>query len=349
MQTEEVLDRLGCYVLPGAAADPREGLEQAKAAETIGARSVWIGERYDSKDLPTLASAIGQVTSRVGIGAAVTHPGLRHPMVLASMGQTLQALTGDRFVLGLGRSAAWRWKAYGVKAPTLRSLGDIADILRALWAGETVAYDGPLGTFPQLRLPVVLDVTPPPLLLAAIGPKTLELAGRSYDGVILHPMLTPDGVKRSVETVRTAAEQAGRDPDAVRCIAAVVVAPDADEQAARLAVHARAAGYLSVKGLGDALTEANGWSVDDLAAYRAHPELVKLEGRPADKALSRPELIDLALTLPDGWLSEASVVGTSAECVTRLGDYLDAGATEIILHGTDPSGLLPLFNHEETA
>src|SRR6202042_3061928 len=109
---------------------------------------------------------IGQATSRVRIGAAFTSPGLRHPMVLASMGQTLQALTGGRFLLGLGRSASWRWAAYGQPSPTLAALADIAGILRRLWDGQTVEYDGPLGRFPQLRLPVVLDAAPPPLLLA---------------------------------------------------------------------------------------------------------------------------------------------------------------------------------------
>lgn len=100
----EQLDRLGCYVLPGAAHDLREGLEQARDAEALGLGTVWIGERYDSKDLPSLASALGQVTERVRIGAAIAHPILRHPMVLASMGQTLQSLTGGRFALGSGRS-----------------------------------------------------------------------------------------------------------------------------------------------------------------------------------------------------------------------------------------------------
>ena len=159
------LDRLGCYVLPGGVPDPRPGLQQAQVAEHLGFGTAWLSERYDTKDLPALASAIGQVTSRIGIAAGITHPGLRHPMVLASMGQTLQALTDERFALGFGRSAAWRWQAYGVAAPTLRSLGDTADILRRLWAGETVAYDGPLGRFPALRLAQRADVQPPPVLL----------------------------------------------------------------------------------------------------------------------------------------------------------------------------------------
>ena len=70
-------------------------------------------------------------------------------MVLASMGQTMQALTGGRFMLGFGRSAAWRWRAYGVPAPTNASLADSAGILRRLWAGQTVSYDGPAGSFPS--------------------------------------------------------------------------------------------------------------------------------------------------------------------------------------------------------
>ena len=105
------LDRLGCYVLPGGVPDPRPGLQQAQVAEHLGFGTAWISERYDTKDLPALASAIGQVTSRIGIAAGITHPGLRHPMVLASMGQTLQALTDERFALGFGRSAPWRWQA----------------------------------------------------------------------------------------------------------------------------------------------------------------------------------------------------------------------------------------------
>ena len=51
-------------------------------------------------------------------------------MVLASMGQTLQSLSNERFVLGLGRSAEWRWRNYGQPSPTLASMGDTADILR---------------------------------------------------------------------------------------------------------------------------------------------------------------------------------------------------------------------------
>ena len=89
---------LGCYVLPGGVSDPGPVIAQAQAAEIQGLGTVWIGERYDTKDLPSLAGALSQTTERVRIAAGITHPGLRHPMVLASMGQTLQALSGGRFM-----------------------------------------------------------------------------------------------------------------------------------------------------------------------------------------------------------------------------------------------------------
>src|SRR6202034_4554206 len=150
--TSVPLTRLGAYVLPGAAPDPPAGIGQARATEQMGLGTVWIGERYDTKDLGALAGALSQVTNRVQIAAGITHSYLRHPMVLASMGQTLQALTGGRFLLGFGRSASWRWAAYGQPAPTLAALADIAGILRRLWDGQTVTYDGALRRFPQLPL-----------------------------------------------------------------------------------------------------------------------------------------------------------------------------------------------------
>jgi 5,10-methylenetetrahydromethanopterin reductase len=331
---------LGAYVLPGAAPDPATGLDQARATERLGLGSVWIGERYDTKDVAALAGAISQVTERVRVGAAITHPYLRHPMVLASMGQTLQSLTGGRFRLGLGRSAQWRWAAYGAPSPTLAALADAADILRRLWRGETVAYEGPLGRFPQLRLPVVLPVEPPPLLLAAVGPKTIAVAGRHYDGVILHPLLTPDAVRRSADILRAAAADSGRDPQSVRCYATAV----SDEERA-LAIEARAAGYLSVPGLGDAIARVNGWSEDDLAHYRSQRMLADLGGKTADKHLTRQQLIELCAALPPSWLPSSTAAGTVEQVSSVLARYLAAGADEIILHGVVGERLAPLAAH----
>jgi len=317
-------------------------VDQARCAEAAGLGTAWIGERYDTKDLPSLAGALTQTTTALRIGAAITHTQLRHPMVLASMGQTIQALSNGRFLLGFGRSAAWRWRDYGEPMPTLASLGDVAQILHRLWAGETVDYEGPAGRFPRLRLPQRPDVDPPPVLLAAVGPRTLALAGAHFDGVILHPFLTTDALAASVQAVRTAAAEAGRDVTRVRCYATVVVAPEQSSEEMETAVNARGAGYFHVAGLGDALVAANGWDAAALARYRSHPTLLAIGDRQADKALSRAELIEVSRSLPDHWLASSSATGTAAQCAVRLAEYLDAGADELILHGTTAEYLAPL-------
>jgi probable F420-dependent oxidoreductase len=332
MSTNPV-DRLGAYILPGGVKDPRRGLDEARTAEASGLGALWLGERFDTKDFAAVLGAVSQVTTAIKLGVGITPMSVRHPMVLASAGQTLQALASGRFRFGFGRSASWRWTGYGVPEPTLASMRDIAAILRRLWAGETVSYEGPAGHFPNIRLPQITGLEPPPLYLAAVGPRTLALAGSAFDGAILHPFLTRDAVRESTRIVRAAAEAVGRDPAAVRIVATVVTAPDMSADDAALAINARGAGYLEVQGLGDMIIQANGWGAADLAAYRNDPRLRALGGKTADKHMSRAELIELTKVLPAHWIPSSSASGTSAECAAVLRGYLDAGADEILIHG----------------
>ena len=99
-------------------------------------------------------------------------------------------------IIGIGRSVDAMWAAVGLPKSTNASIIDHADIFRRLCRGEKVRYDGPAGTFPSLRLNDVPDQPVPPLVFAAIGPKALALAGRHFDGVLLHPFLTPEAVRR---------------------------------------------------------------------------------------------------------------------------------------------------------
>ncbi|HEY3669725.1 MAG TPA: TIGR03857 family LLM class F420-dependent oxidoreductase, partial [Acidimicrobiia bacterium] len=95
-----------------------------------------------------------------------------------------------------------------------------------------------------------------------------------------------------------------------------------------------AAGYLQLRGLGDAIAAANEWNADDLARYRALPELAALGERSADKSLDRDQLVELSRTLPPDWLPSSSAVGDDATCAAQLRTYLAAGADELVLHGT---------------
>jgi 5,10-methylenetetrahydromethanopterin reductase len=217
---------LGAYVLPGRASDPRAAIGQAAAAQRLGLRTLWVSERWGTKDLGVLAGAISQVTSTIKIGSGITHFQSRHPAVLASLAMTAQALSDGRMVIGVGRSVDAMWDAVGLARSTNASIVDSAEIFRRLCRGEKVRYSGPAGCFPSLRLNDVPDQPVPPLVFAAIGPKGLGSAGRHFDGVLLHPFLTPDAVRRSVRIVREAEQDSGRRAGSVRVYATVVVACD---------------------------------------------------------------------------------------------------------------------------
>jgi 5,10-methylenetetrahydromethanopterin reductase len=329
---------LGAYVLPGRVSDPRPVIDQARAAEKLGLGTVWLSERWGTKDFAVLAGALGQVTTNTRIASGITHFGVRHPAVLASMAMTAQALTGGRIVLGFGRSVAAMWKAVGLPPVTNQMLADSADILRRLCQGNKVSYEGPAGRFPAMRLADLPDALPPPLVLAAIGPKTLALAGTHFDGVLLHPFLTPDAVARSAATVRAAAQAAGRDPAAVRVYATVVTASGLPPEEEAAVVGGRAVTYFAIPGFGEQLAEVNGWDTAPLKLLREHPQVSGAKGA-ADFKRTRDQLTGASAVLPARWLDSAAAVGSPEECVARLGEYLAAGADELVLHGSTPDQL----------
>jgi probable F420-dependent oxidoreductase len=179
-------------------------------------------------------------------------------------------------------------------------------------------------------------------VLAAIGPKTLALGGAHFDGVLLHPFLTPEAVARSVKAVRSAAEEAGRDPASVRVYATVVTACGlpAEEEAA--VVGGRAVTYFQIPGFGERLAEANGWDPAVLRGLREHPQLAGVRGS-ADFSRTRDQLTGAAGTLPPEWLHSSSAVGSPTHCADRLRDYRTAGADELVLHGSSPEQLAPVI------
>jgi 5,10-methylenetetrahydromethanopterin reductase len=333
---------LGAYVLPGRSnPDPRVAVHQACAAEEVGLGSVYLSERFATKDLGVLGGAIAQATSRVTITAAATHVQTRHPLALASLGLALQALSDERFVLGFGRAVPAVWKAQGLPAASDRLLTDGMDVLRRLWAGEEVSYDGPLGTFPSLKLSDRPDVVPPPVLLTAIGPQALRLAGTHFDGALLHAFLTPEGHRRSVDALHAAAEAAGRRPEQVRAYGMVVVAADLPRDEVDSRVRARLVTYLDAPKLGESLVAANGWDRRVLDALKAHPLVRALDGRTADGGLTVEQLVEVSAVVPDEWFEQGAAVGTTEHCAAVLRSVLASGADEVIVHGSTPDLLGP--------
>lgn len=338
---DALFNRFGTYILPGRVTDPRRGIEEAKEAERIGLGCVWISERYASKEPAVLSGAVGEQTSRIRI-TGTFYATMRNPIVTASVGDIMQSMSGGRYRVMFARAVPAYLKMLGSPPITFERLADCISICRRLWAGETVNYDGILGSFPALKLTDRFDGPPPPVIFTAIGPKALAFAGAHCDGVLLHPFVSPQGVANSARIVREAAEKAGRDPASVRIYHNIIVAPDLARDEEDAVVRGRAITYFELPGFGDLIVEINGWDKSVLDSIRSHPQIAALNGKPADQAFTRQELVEVGRILPQQWIDEGAAVGPAAACADQLMAYLDAGADEILLHGSAPKDMGPL-------
>ncbi len=188
--------------------------EQARAA---GVSSVWMTQHLGF-DALTLISSWG-VEGNVEVGTAVIPVQTRHPVVLAEQALTAQALCGGRLALGLGLAHADTLEGlYGL--PRRRSVSYLSDYLStldALMAGKRATPNESFSF--STRIGAELPPTPPSVLIAALGPRMLQLAGERTAGTITW-MTGAATIESYVSpTIRAAAEAAGRpDPRVVVCL-----------------------------------------------------------------------------------------------------------------------------------
>ena len=174
------------------------------------------GWTYDSHLLwqdsfPLLALA-ANATSTLKLGHCVTNPGTRDPTVVASSYATLHDISDGRMVMGIGRGDSAR-RTIGQQPVRVAEFERSLAMIRELMNGRTVSWNER-----ELELGWVRPELPEiPMFVAGYGPKALAVAGRVSDGVIVQ-LADPVIIEWIMATARAAAEEAGRDPDALACI-----------------------------------------------------------------------------------------------------------------------------------
>ncbi len=332
----DLLPELGCYLLAGGALTSAPLPAEVRDAEALGLGAAFISERYNVKEAATLSGAAGAASTSIGLATAATNHNSRHPLVTASFATTMHRLTGGRFALGLGRGIAPLQAAYGLPPITTAQLEDMVGVLRRLFRGEVIfGHEGPIGSYPVLHLDASFDEAIP-LLLVAFGPRSLALAGRAFDAVVLHTFFTDETTARAVATVRRAAEEAGRDPAAVRVWSCFATVPDDLPEDVRLKrTVGRLATYL--QGYGELMVTTNGWDPAVLARFRADPVVAGFPGA-LDAAADTATLEHVATLLPDAWLA-AAATGDAQACARAVRNQFDLGVDGVILHGSPPADL----------
>ena len=209
------MDRVSLVATAGGV---RELAEAARLAEEAGFASVWATEFYDRSATVALA-AMAEATEAIELGSAIAYAFGRTPLVLAAEARDLDELCDGRLTLGLGtgtRRMQQEWHGIDGEHPASR-MEELVPLLRRLWR----LHEGPIdhaGRFYRLRVQPTAPVAPPrrvdiPVYMAGVNPRMIEAAGFVSDGLVGHPLFSPEYV---AEVVRPAlargAERAGREP-----------------------------------------------------------------------------------------------------------------------------------------
>jgi probable F420-dependent oxidoreductase len=330
----EVSD-VSLYVRGGRLRSSAEVVPDAVEAERIGISRLWLSERYDLKEAGVLLGGMAARTTRLKLGTAALFPRSRTLLLTAALGSTMHSAFGPRFTLGLGRSMSAYVANANLKEMSFAELADYPGLLRRLWAGESVDYDGPVGTFRDLHMADTYPGPAPEIYSVCLGgPRACTVAAEAgFDGVYLQPFMTAEAVHRSVTYLRTACESIGRDPASIRLVAPMVSAPELDDERARAYLHARMVTYLGQPGMVEAYARINGWDPALADPVREHPLFADDPDR-VDHNFHRDQLMEVAKLVPDEWVYPTSLTGSVADCVATMAQYKAAGADEICFYGS---------------
>ena len=191
-------------------------VDMAKKAEGLGFSHTWTFDSHVLWQEPfVIYSRILAETENMVVGPMVTNPGTRDWTVLASLFATLNDMYDGRTICGMGRGdSALRY--IGKKPTTLATVVEAMEVIKALVAGEEIIYNDT-----KLSIPWIEDGGwDLPMWVAGYGPKALATIGAHADGFILQ-LADPQVLEWTMGAVRSAASEAGRDPDEVKiCVVA---------------------------------------------------------------------------------------------------------------------------------
>ncbi len=219
--------RLGTMLAEPAGPDALGALaDQIRAASADGFTSAWISNIFGLEALTSLAVA-GREVPGIELGTAVVPTYPRHPAVLAQQALTADLALGGRLTLGIGLShqiVIQDMYGYSFDAPA-RHMREYLAVLLPLLSGDPVAFDGST-VHAHIGLSTPRSARKIPVLLAALAPRMLRLAGEQADGTVLW-MTGPATVRDYiVPSITAAAAAAGRPSPRVVCMLPVCVTDD---------------------------------------------------------------------------------------------------------------------------
>jgi probable F420-dependent oxidoreductase len=284
------------------------GIDVAVRAESLGYTDVWTAE-VGGPDAFSPLAAIAARTERVRLGVALVPVFTRPPALTAMSAASIQALSGGRFVLGVGSSSpaivgSWMGQAFEQPVDRVR---EYVEVLRELLAGRKASYRGSTLRTEGFRLQIEPGA-PVPIHVGALGPRMCRLAGAVADGVLFF-LMTPEGCAAALKEVAEGAREAGRDPEEIDSFVRLPVAVDEPEDVVRFMGRRLLTGYATTP------------------AYNASLARQGFEGQAKEiaGAWARGERDRATEVFDDALFDELFVHGNAAACRARIEAYRTAG------------------------
>lgn len=308
----------------------------ARAADDYGYDMIGIADTPGNAMDPWVATTMtAEAVERARVALCVTNLESRHPSVSAASIASIDLLTKQPSVLGIGAGHSGT-RNLGIASSGVGDIERGVRFIRALLSGEPAS----LGEA-KAHLPWVEKASQ--VFVAASGPKTLRTAGAVADGVFVNFGIKSENIAQSEGTVAEGAKGAGRDPGEVEMWQIAALDCNADGEAARRKVGAilafMAAGY--ILGTGDLSKRG--------VPEQFHEPIRELRRlystRPGD---ADADLVD-RLGLFDYLTERFAIYGTPAQCIEQLERARDAGLKRVMFTvsvASDPAGTVELFGKE---
>src|SRR3954451_6631868 len=305
-------------------------IDFAERAETAGFRTAWFPEiTFADSFGPATAAAVR--TKRIEIATGVVGVWSRSPVTMALQAATLQQLSNGRLLLGLGVQArgyveAWHGQRYEKPIAAMR---DFITILRRAFAGELVTHEGEVFSVRNFHLDMELP-TPPRIVIAANGPRMIELAGELADGMI--------GWFQSLEYVRDVtmpalrrgAERVGRSLDDFEATVGFPAVITEDDSGVELA-KGQAMMYATALGSAPAYLESA-----RAAGFGEAAEAIGGRVRAGD-------LHGAVGLVPDEMVDALLMAGSADRVKARIAAYREAALSAVHVLPSPPGGYYPLY------
>jgi F420-dependent oxidoreductase-like protein len=293
----------------------------AVEAEKLGVDSAWSAEAW-GYDAVTILAYLAAKTERLVLGTGILQISARAPAMTAMTAMALAALSGNRFILGLGASGPQVVEGlHGVPfAKPLSRMRETIEIVRLAFRGEPLRYAGAHHVLPRpggqgkalhLAQPANPNI---PIYLATLSPKALELTGELADGW-LGTSFTPEAAEAHLAHLRRGAERAGRQlSDLTLCVGCAFAITDDPEplfaaQKKRMAFTLGAMGSAKTNFYNDAYRRGG------FADVAIEVQKLWLAGQ-RDEAARR---------VPDEMVLRTTLIGPESRVRERLRAYRDAG------------------------